>query len=127
MEIGNLYEKVKRKYALPFDLKDKQLEIMKGIINGVDVIGVLSTGYGKSLCYVLPPLLLDEADVNQKHTAIVISPLKTLMLDQVEKLKEYGISVAAVMEGTEIQQIQGMIVGCGRSVMYEFFIHHLQD
>ena len=39
-------------------LKDKQLEIIENIQNNKDTIGILATGYGKSICYQLPYLLL---------------------------------------------------------------------
>ena len=57
-----------KKYFKYDNLKDKQEEIIKNIILGNDTIGILSTGYGKSICYQLPFLLT-------KKTVIVISPL----------------------------------------------------
>ena len=67
-------------------LKDKQEEIIKNILDGKDTIGILATGYGKSICYQLPFLLT-------KKTVIVISPLLSLMEDQLNKLKKLNISV----------------------------------
>ena len=67
-------------------LKDKQEEIIKSILDGNDTIGVLSTGYGKSICYQLPYLVT-------KKNVIVISPLISLMEDQYNKLKKLNISV----------------------------------
>ena len=67
-------------------LKDKQEEIIKNILDSKDTIGVLATGYGKSICYQLPFLIT-------KKTVIVISPLLSLMEDQLNKLKKLNISV----------------------------------
>ena len=38
-------------------LKPKQIEIISNFVNGKDVIGLLPTGYGKSMCYLIPPLI----------------------------------------------------------------------
>lgn len=70
-------------------LKDKQITIINEILSGHDVIGLLPTGYGKSLCYILPPLLV-------KKTIFIISPLISLMDDQKDKLINMGIKVSAM-------------------------------
>ncbi|MFX3673970.1 MAG: ATP-dependent DNA helicase RecQ [Paenisporosarcina sp.] len=60
-----------------------QQEIIEAVLEGKDVIGILPTGMGKSLCYQMPAYLLP-------HTVIVISPLVSLMQDQVEQLRILG-------------------------------------
>ena len=67
-------------------LKDKQEEIIKSLLAGNDTIGVLATGYGKSICYQLPYN-------KKKKTVIVISPLISLMEDQKLKLEKLDIPV----------------------------------
>src|SRR5699024_10358069 len=64
--------------------KTGQGEIISDILAGKDVLGVLPTGSGKSLCYQLPAQLLSG------HT-IVVSPLISLMVDQEKQLKAKGI------------------------------------
>ena len=70
-------------------LKDKQMEIVTNYIKKKDVIGLLPTGYGKSMCYLVPPLV-------KKKVIFIISPLISLMEDQKEKLVEMNIPVAAL-------------------------------
>ena len=64
-----------------------QEEIIKHILKGQDALIVLPTGGGKSLCYQLPALLFDGLTV-------VVSPLKSLMQDQVMQLEQRGIRTA---------------------------------
>ena len=59
-------------------LKKEQKHIIESLLNKKDVIGVLPTGFGKSLCYLLPQLIL-------KKTVIVVSPLISLIEDQQKK------------------------------------------
>ncbi|MDE0424305.1 MAG: DNA helicase RecQ [Candidatus Poribacteria bacterium] len=61
-----------------------QEEIIKHILKGQDALIVLPTGGGKSLCYQLPSLIFDGLTV-------VVSPLKSLMQDQVMQLEQRGI------------------------------------
>lgn len=60
-----------------------QKEVIEQILNGKDVIALLPTGMGKSLCYQLPGYVLNK-------TVLVISPLLSLMQDQVDQMKLFG-------------------------------------
>lgn len=83
------YEKtLKKKFGFE-KLRSKQKKVIDAILDGKDVIGLLTTGYGKSICYLLPALYL-------KQTVIIISPLISLMEDQKEKLVEKGIPCSAL-------------------------------
>jgi len=81
--------KVVKKYWGFDSLKDKQMEIVTNFIKKKDVIGLLPTGYGKSMCYLVPPLV-------KKKVIFIISPLISLMEDQKEKLEEMNIPVSCL-------------------------------
>src|SRR6266849_2075504 len=66
-----------------------QAEIMETILAGRDVLAVMPTGSGKSLCYQLPALM-------RGGLTIVVSPLIALMRNQVAQLKSYGVAAASL-------------------------------
>lgn len=71
------------------DLRPGQEEVIRSVLNGRHTLAIMPTGGGKSLCYQLPGLHLEG-------TTIVVSPLISLMKDQVDKLEEKGLEVAQV-------------------------------
>ncbi|MCF7918411.1 MAG: DNA helicase RecQ [Candidatus Cloacimonetes bacterium] len=66
------------------EFRDLQEELIENILDGKDSLGIMPTGSGKSLCYQLPSLILPGM-------VIVVSPLISLMKDQVDQLRELGI------------------------------------
>src|SRR5580700_11318935 len=66
-----------------------QGDIVSAILDGRDVLAVMPTGSGKSLCYQLPALIRDGL-------TIVVSPLIALMRNQVAQLRGYGVAAAAL-------------------------------
>ncbi len=79
-----------------------QKEIIEALLRGDDVLAILPTGAGKSLCYQLPALL-------KPGTAIVISPLISLMQDQVVSLFKNGISAAFLNSSLPAREIQSVL------------------
>ena len=71
-----------------------QREIVEAILEGKNVFAVFPTGHGKSLCYQLPALMLTGITV-------VISPLISLMKDQVDALREQGIAGVSLINSTQ--------------------------
>ncbi|WP_299360496.1 DNA helicase RecQ [uncultured Paracoccus sp.] len=74
------------------DFRPGQSEIVQAVAEGRDVLAIMPTGGGKSLCYQLPALLRDGVTV-------VISPLIALMRDQVRALREAGVPAGALTSG----------------------------
>jgi ATP-dependent DNA helicase RecQ len=76
-------------------LRPLQTEAIAAAVAGHDSLVVLPTGGGKSLCYQLPPLLSETTD-------IVVSPLVSLMKDQVDALEAIGYPAAAIHGGLSL-------------------------
>lgn len=79
-----------------------QQGIVDELTAGRDVLAVMPTGAGKSICYQIPALLMDGV-------AVVISPLISLMQDQVDGLNDAGIP-AAFVNGTQSPDEQSMVL-----------------
>lgn len=81
--MGNIKKILKNVYGYD-DFKKGQEVIINSILSGRDTIGILTTGGGKSICYQIPALLLNGI-------TLVVSPLISLMKDQVDALKMVGV------------------------------------
>ena len=82
------------KYFQYKDFREGQREIIETILNGEDVFAVYPTGHGKSLCYQLPALMLPGLTV-------VVSPLISLMKDQVDTLRQKGIKPVSLINSMQ--------------------------
>lgn len=80
-------------------LRTGQEELINGIFAGHDVLGIMPTGAGKSLCYQLPALMLNGI-------TLVISPLISLMSDQVKALNQAGVHAAYINSSLTENQIR---------------------
>ncbi len=93
-----------RKYFGYKRFRPGQKEIVEGILKYQDVLAVMPTGAGKSICYQVPAMLL-------KGITIVVSPLISLMQDQVKALKEAGIPAAYINSSlTEAQNRKALML-----------------
>jgi len=79
-----------------------QREVVEGLLDGRSMLAVFPTGGGKSLCYQLPALLLDGV-------TLVVSPLIALMKDQVDALRQKGISAARLDSSLEREEYDKVI------------------
>lgn len=86
--VEKIAEKLKKHFGFA-SFRQGQEEIIGKILEGRDVLGVLPTGGGKSICYQLPALMKDGL-------TLVISPLISLMKDQVDALREDGIEASFI-------------------------------
>lgn len=83
-----------------------QQEIIENILAGDNALGILPTGSGKSLCYQIPGLMFEG-------TTLVISPLISLMQDQVDSLKRRGINAECInstMSKRDLKDVMGRLV-----------------
>lgn len=84
-----MLEKQLQKYFNFSEFRSGQKEVVESIIAGKDVVALMPTGGGKSLCFQLPAIISDRV-------SIVISPLIALMQDQVEALNARGIGAVYI-------------------------------
>ncbi|MCM1522848.1 MAG: DNA helicase RecQ [Ruminococcus sp.] len=97
----NCFE-VLQKYFGYSSFRTGQQEITDSILSGRDTLGVMPTGAGKSICYQVPALMLDGVSV-------VISPLISLMQDQVTALVQSGIKAAYINSSLSVNQLYTVI------------------
>ena len=90
-------EMILQKYFGYSEFRSGQSELIEQILNGHPVVAVMPTGAGKSLCYQLPALMLEGL-------TLVVSPLISLMKDQVRSLAEHGVEAAYLSSGMSKQE-----------------------
>ncbi len=94
--MSRLLEVLRARFGLA-EFRPGQLAAAEALLEGRDLVAVMPTGAGKSLCFQLPALLL-------QGTTVVVSPLIALMKDQVDALRARGIAAAALHSGLQFQE-----------------------
>ena len=74
-----------------------QEEIVAAMLDGKDVLAVMPTGSGKSLCFQLPAII-------RERLTLVVSPLIALMRGQAAQLRELGVEAASLNSSTEVEE-----------------------
>jgi ATP-dependent DNA helicase RecQ len=93
------------KYWGHTSFRPPQEEIIQSVLGGKDVVAILPTGGGKSVCFQVPALAMEGL-------CVVITPLIALMQDQVEQLKQKGIAAVAIHSGLSHQAIDILLDNC---------------
>ena len=90
------YEVLKKYFGYD-SFREGQEMLVDALLNGQDVLGIMPTGAGKSICYQVPALALPGL-------TLVISPLISLMKDQVGALNEAGVPAACINSALSFEE-----------------------
>lgn len=82
--------------------RDGQQKVIDSLLQGSDTLAIMPTGAGKSLAYQIPALLF-------KGTTLVISPLISLMKDQVDALQQYGVPATFINSSLSLKEVRSRI------------------
>lgn len=100
----NKAKEVLEKYYGYKEFRKGQKEIIDNIIEGKDLLAIMPTGGGKSICYQIPALILEGI-------TLVISPLISLMKDQVDTIVEMGIGAAYINSSLSENELNEVLNG----------------
>ncbi|WP_047245459.1 RecQ family ATP-dependent DNA helicase [Maribacter thermophilus] len=98
-------QQILRKYWGHPHFRDSQETIIEAALKGEDVLGLLPTGGGKSICFQVPAMM-------QEGICIVVSPLIALIQDQVSSLKNIGIKAIGLTGGLSFEDISNLLDNC---------------
>ncbi|WP_425236801.1 RecQ family ATP-dependent DNA helicase [Ulvibacterium sp.] len=87
------------------EFRGSQKNIIEGVLNGEDVLALLPTGGGKSICFQVPAMA-------REGICIVVSPLIALMKNQVDSLKKKGIKAMALTGGIQFEEVSNLLDNC---------------
>lgn len=100
-EIEELINQKNEEYFHHKPISDEQMMYLRYILSGKDVLAVMPTGSGKSLCFQLPALCF-------KGATIVVTPIISLMQDQVQRFEDMGLKDIAVAINSAMSEENGI-------------------
>ena len=98
---------VLQKYFGYTQFRDGQQKVIDSLLQGTDTLAIMPTGAGKSLAYQIPALLFEG-------TTLVISPLISLMKDQVDALLQYGVPATFINSSLSLKEGRSRIERAAR-------------
>ncbi|MDU1313768.1 MAG: DNA helicase RecQ [Clostridium septicum] len=104
-----------KKYFGYTSFREGQLEIISSILRGIDCFCIMPTGGGKSLCYQIPSVILSGI-------TLVISPLISLMKDQVDSINDNGISAEYINSTQSMDEIKDILRRCYKNQVKLLYI-----
>jgi ATP-dependent DNA helicase RecQ len=108
-------QQILKQYYGYSSFREGQKGIIESILQGNDVLGIMPTGGGKSICYQIPALLLPG-------TTLVISPLISLMKDQIDTLDSMGIPATFINSSLTYPEVEKRIQKAGRGLYKLLYI-----
>lgn len=102
--MGNIHEILKTYWGYD-TFRDMQEEVINSVLSGNDTLALMPTGGGKSVCFQVPALAMDDM-------CLVISPLIALMNDQVNNLAARGIAAYTITSGMNKHEIEIVLNKC---------------
>lgn len=93
---------VLRRYFGYTQFRDGQQKVIESLLCGINTLAIMPTGAGKSLAYQIPALLFEG-------TTLVISPLISLMKDQVDALQQYGVPATFINSSLSLKEVRSRI------------------
>ena len=94
--------RVLQRYFGYTQFRDGQQKVIESLLKGTDTLAIMPTGAGKSLAYQIPALLFEG-------TTLVISPLISLMKDQVDALQQYGVPATFINSSLSMKEVRSRI------------------
>lgn len=101
---SNALEILNKYYGYSY-FKEGQDKIISNILRGRDTLSIMPTGAGKSVCYQIPALIFNGI-------TLVVSPLISLMKDQVDSINDIGISAAYINSTQSLDEIKEILNLC---------------
>lgn len=133
-EFDDLFSSVLSSKNIPFAIKDEQKLAIKHLYFGSDVLGVLPTGFGKTLIFQLLVMLHSERlrrqGSTEKATLLVISPLRSLIEDQLDETRDLGITATSLPEASIESIKQGeweIVYSAPEHALEESFLQCLKE